>query len=72
MAAEQAVSVRRQAAVRAGFSAWSFEERDAPGHCQDFPQISGGLTLCLELNARVLPVHFGLPISACLISPQKS
>lgn len=43
-AAEQAVSVRQQAAVRAGFSAFS-------GCGQDGSQTSGGLALSFGLNA---------------------
>lgn len=70
-AAEQAVSVRRQAAVCAGFSAWSFRNK-FPGHCQDVPHISGGLALCCGFNARVLPIRSGLPISAWPISPPES
>lgn len=64
--AEQAVSVRQQAAVRARPSAFPFEKREAPGH---------GRRACPALQIkyfRVCPVHLGLSISACLLSPQRS
>lgn len=51
--AKQAVSVRQQAAVRAGFSALPFKKRDAPGYCQDFPQLSGGLAHASDAVGRV-------------------
>lgn len=51
------MSVRQQAAVRAGFSAFS-------GCGQDFSQTSGGLTLSFGLNACFFPVHAGLSSSA--------
>ena len=59
-AAEQAVSVRQQAAVRAGFSAVF----SASGCGQDFSRTSGGLTLSFGLNACSLPVRAGLSSSA--------
>lgn len=69
--AEPAVSVRQQAAVRAGFSASSPETR-CPRGWSGFSWNIGGPTLCFRLNAFVFLFHFGLSVSTCLIFPQKS
>lgn len=61
--AEQAVSVRQQAAVRASPSL-SLRKPDAPGCGQDFPRMAGGLALWFKLNAMSSP-----SILACQLVP---
>lgn len=65
------MSVRQQAAVRAGSSAFSFEKGVAPGPGQDFPHASGGLALHFKITLTRLSSFSWLSVGASSFPSKK-